>query len=631
MKSDRPYDKTFIRRLNAILDHNLDNEHFGVSELAVAANISRSHLHRKVHAYNGNSTSQFIREYRLNKAKEMLQQNGQTVAEVSYSVGFSSPTYFNTCFKELYGFSPGEAKYQDKGIKSNGIQRNKVFLLSASFLTITLIVIGLIYWMPDKEVSSLVNDVVIAETSVAVLPIKNWSGDPELEYISDGMTDAIINRLTRIGSISRVTPYTTVAGYKNTTKSIPVISQELHVQNILQGNIQHSGNSIRISLQLIDGLSESHLWSHEYSKTWPSTEIFEIQSNVAENVANYLDVEITNEEYRAIKEFPTANEEAYNYWLKARYQVFKYTQQGMQNAIPLFEEAIRLDSSFVEPYVNLAQLYMIGGASWGLFSEREAWKKTKALLQRAKQLDSTHIEAAKTLNDGLYFYEWDFKTMEENYKTNSDNTFGYCLQTGRYEEALAWIEQMSLESCTRKYSSAQPCVLLNVSKAGVLHLLKQTEEGIEILKANENLYMDHFMFLRLASEVYFYMGEFERSYALSQKLLEKFPDRQPTIIWTIAACEFFKGNTDKALEYVSEMENLYKTGASGSPAWFTALYYASIEDHENAIEWLHKSYVRHEVEMIWLRTAPPLKTLRSDPRYLELYNKVGFPVPPLTE
>ena len=527
MKSAPSYDKSFIRRLTAILDHNLENEHFGVSELADAANISRSHLHRKVHAYNGNSTSQFIREYRLNKAKEMLQHNGQTVAEVAYSVGFSSPTYFNTCFKDLYGYSPGEAKFRESETRPEVRFRNRILLFSLSFLSLTLIGFGIYYWLPDNKLAKEVAITEIPETSIAVLPLYNWSGDPELDYISDGMTDAIITRLTQIASIGKVVPFTSVVAYKNTTKSVPVIADELGVKNVLQGNIQHSGEVIRISLQLLDGQTDSHIWSHEYSGAWPSTQMFEIQSNVAENVSRYLDIEITNEEYRAIHIIPTVNDEAYNYWLKARYQFFKYTESGMLNAIPLYEAAIRLDSSFVEPYVNLAQLYMLGGASWGFYDEREAWNKAKILLKKARQIDSTHVEATHSLQGGLFLYEWDFKTMEANYRTNSNMTFSYCLQTGRYEEALAWLEKMSLESCARKYASAEPCVLLSVSKAGVLNLLNRTDEALEILKANERLYSDNFMFLRLASEVYFYMGEFERSYALSNKILEGYPDRPP--------------------------------------------------------------------------------------------------------
>ena len=649
MKKDHHFDKSFIRRLLKILEDNLENERFGVSELAEAAHVSRSHLHRKVHAYNGNSTSQFIREYRLNKAKELLQQNGQTVAEVAYSVGFSSPTYFNTCFKEHYGYPPGEAKLRT--VRSGvgmGEERGKIFsapavkkLLSLSYSerrkiyalfaiggVIFIFLVSSLYIKSDNERDVVNLDAFPVEKSIAVLPFKNWSGDPDLEYISDGMTDAVISRLTRIDGFTRVIPFTSVLRFKDTDLSIPEIARELDVQSILQGNFQLSGDRMKINIQLVNGLTNDHFWSNDYSARWNTDEVFDIQANVAENVANNMNVSLVEDDFLEVKRNPTQNKEAYNSWLKAKYQFFKYTESGMRNAIPLYEAAIRLDSSFVEPYVNLAQLYMLGGASWGFYTEREAWNKAKILLKKARQIDSTHIEATNALHGGLYLYEWDFEIMEENYRTNGDMTFGYCLQTGRYEEALARIDEMSLESCTRKYSSPQPCVLLSVSKAGVLHLLKRTEEALEILKANEKLYSDHFMFLRLGSEVYFYMGEYERSYALSQKILENYPDRQPTIIWSIAACEYLRGNTEKAREYVADLKNKYHSGASGSPAWFTALYYASIEDHEKAIEWLQKSFDSHEVEMIWLRTAPPLKPLRSDPRYLEIYYKVGFPVPP---
>ena len=617
---NQDYDKAFIDKITQILEENLENEHFGVRELAEAAAVSRSNLHRKVHAYNGNSTSQFMREYRLGKAIEMLQKNGETVAEVAYKVGFASPTYFNTCFKDHYGFSPGEAKFHEShGVRISGLWKRGWIVFSVIVL-ILLTGFTVYYWSPVQENSPYENTIDASETSIAVLPLKNWSGNMDSEYISDGMTDAIINRLTRIKSISKVAPFTSVAVYKNTTKSIPIIAKELEVQNILQGNIQISGDHIKINLQLIDGKSDSHIWSHEYAGTWMSDEIFEIQADVAENVAKKLNVRIVNEDVVELSRNPTENKEAYNYWLKARHQYLKYTKEAMQNAVPLFERAISLDSTFLEPHIDLAYLYMFGGASWGLYTEHEAWFKAKEYLLKATVLDSTNHRLNCALNDGLYLYEWDFETMEKNYRENSNIGIFYSLQTGRFDEAMAMINMV--------YEDYPTSVFFPTFTAQTLYFLGRTGETLEILTDSDKLHSDHIMYLRIASRLYYYIGEYERSQALVGKIINNYPDRPPVVLWLHAANAHELGDLELANESLKRLEDRYKEGKSGSPAWFSALYYSCIGDKENAIKWLQNSYEQHEVEMIWLREEPALRPLRSDTRYKELYNKVGFPMPP---
>ncbi len=456
--------------------------------------------------------------------------------------------------------------------------------------------------------------------SIAVIPFKNWSGDPELDYVSDGMTDAIISRLAKIKSIERVVPFTSMIKYKETDKSMPEIAKELGVQHILQGNFQLSGNLLKFNLQLINGPSDNHFWSDEYAGEWDSKEIFKIQAEVAENVAKNMNVMISDIELDAIQKIPTKNKEAYNLFLQANFQGFKYTKQGMENAIPLYENAIELDSAFYEVYINLAYLYLFGGASWGLFEEQVAWRHAKHLLLKATQLDSTDSSVKSALNDGLYLYEWDFIRMEKEYRTNSNISIIYGLQTGRYEESLTMLNQG-----LKKY----PEKAFNyVFKAQALFLLNRKVEALDILKRNDRLFDDDIMYLRVATRYYLYMEEYESSKALLTKVMTKFPDRPPVILWLSAVHGEIDGNKEIAAQYLNELNKRYDEGSSGSPAWFIALYYSHIRDYESVFDWLQKSYDRHEVELLWLREEPLLIPVRNDSRYLELYRKVGFPMKP---
>ena len=152
------------------------------------------------------------------------------------------------------------------------------------------------------------------------------------------MTDAIISRLALIKSLDRVVPFTSMSSYKDTDKSLSKIAKELNVQNILQGNFQLSGDEVRINLQLLDGSSENQLWKNEYIGQWNTNEIFKIQSEVTENVAKFMNAEITQSEFEAIQKIPTSNKDAYNLYLKAKFQVSKFDSNGFSNARPLFED-----------------------------------------------------------------------------------------------------------------------------------------------------------------------------------------------------------------------------------------------------------------------------------------------------
>lgn len=621
-------DKEFIGRLQQIMEENLDNEHFGVSELAKAANMSRSNLHRKVHAYNRNSTSQFLREFRLKKAMEMLCNKELTVAEVAYRVGFSSPTYFNTCFKDYYGYPPGEAKLigqytsnEQSGEPNFFPVKNRPFKPWIFGLIIALIlVVSTSYFIRKSELeSSAKSEYVTMEKSIAVLPLKNWSGNPQLEYIGDGLTDALITRLTKISAISQVIPFTSVLTYKRSAKTANNIAEELGVTYLLQGNFQLSGDRIKIKLDLIDGHTNSHIWSEEYNGIWASDDVFQMQANVVEHIAERMNVAIYEEEKEVVNRIPTQNREAYNSWLKARYQSYKYTKQGMENAVPLFEKAIELDSIFIEPYVDLAYLYVLGGASWGLYGEQQAWSNARELLLRARKIDSSNLRVSIALNDGQYLYEWDFENMEKNYKTASDFGIIYRLTTGRHDETLTAINQA--------YEKIPHSAFYHVFKIQALFFLDRKEEASALMRASAQLYSDNIMYLRIASRYHYYLGEYDQSEELLNKLMSDFPDRPPLVLSLNAMHSTRHGDKEGAQQYLNELNRRYRAGESGSPAWFTAMYYGATGDRENTFKWLQKSYDKHEAEMIWLREEFFLRPYRKDQRYRDLYKKVGFPLP----
>ena len=639
---------TLIAKLRENIQANLNNEQFGVDSLARSVGMSRSSLHRKLHQQLGISASQFIREYRLNRALYMLREEDITASEAAYRVGFSSATYFSTCFHKFYGYTPGEVKSRiDNEVEGDnksalpelaGVspanpektkhQKGSIkkTILWAALVVMALSTVLFFYNATSKENEETkgIEDTT-HEKSIAVLPFKNWTGDSGLEYISDGMTDAVISRLTKIGDIDKVIPFTSTLQYKGTKKNIKEISTELGVGNLLQGNIQISDNKIKINLQLINASTNTHFWSEEYVRDWKTDEIFNLQAEVVEGIAANMNAVIAKDELADINKIPTKSKQAYSYYLQAEFQKHKSNKTTYANAIPLYEKAIAIDSNFVEAYVGQANIWSFGGLVWGIYDQQVAWNKAKSLLQKALEIDHTNEAVEEELYTGYFYYDWNFKLVEKYYQSKLKKFFfdktpaimaDYPIKTGRYKQAISALD---------KHIFIDPTVGIHfLFKAEALMFLGKTDDATDLATNVDSLYSDNWFYLRESTKLYYYLAEYERSRTQLHKLLTRFPDYPPILVWFGAVYAQMDGNDQEAAQYLKELHNRYDEGSSGSPAWFIALYYCILSDYENAINWLQKSYDRHEVEMTWLREEPLLAPIRNDPRYKELYEKVGF-------
>ncbi len=632
-------DNTFLVKLREHVKENLNNEQFGVDSLAQAVGMSRSSLHRKLNKAIGISTSQFIREYRLKRSLEILKEENVTASEVAYRVGFSSATYFSTSFHKFYGYTPGEAKTsiivdvdnQSKDTSIEILSENSKNSYTKKIIWASIVILAVsatyLFYNSFAKKDKVKNDVVqlFDDKSIAVLPLKNLTGNPDLEYISDGMTDAIISRLTKIKTIKKVIPFTSVQSYKKSEKSLKEIAQDLSVSNILQGNLQISGNQIKINLQLIHGSSNVHLWSEEYTKEWKSDEIFELQIEVVEGIAANMNAVIAQDELADIKKTPTQSKDAYSYYLQGEFQRNKGNELSYSNAINLYKNAIVADSNFVEAYVDMANIWHMGGSVWGFYNEQIAWGNAKVLLEQALKIEPTNLRAEEELNTGRFYYDWNFKRVEKFYQKIVDNSIldkpsvislDYPIKTGRPENTLKIVRDLKINDPSN--------VFYPFFKAEAMFFLGSKDEALKILTQSDPLYTDNFFYLRESTKLYFYLGEYEKSKIQLGKIVTQFPDYPPILMWFNLVYAKMDGNTAEANKYLTELQNEYKKGSSGSPAWFIALYYANSKDYEKTFEWLQKSYDRHEVEMTWFREEPLLAPLRDDSRYKELYDKIGF-------
>jgi TolB-like protein/AraC-like DNA-binding protein len=346
----------FLSQLTAIVEKNIANEQFGVSELADEMNMSRSNLLRKVKKETNLSVSQLISQVRLKRGMELLKTSGLNVSEVSHEVGFGSTSYFIKCFREYYGYPPGEVgkRTEPEPIPPLNLAphtiypRQKIFVLIGLAL-LAVLAVGLsayFFWPSGKSTPT--------EKAIAVLPFKNDSNDSTNVYIINGLMESTLNNLQKIKDL-KVISRTSAEKYRNTSKSIPEMAKELNVNYFVEGSGQKIGDRILLNIQLIDAATDKHLWAKQYRRE--TKEIFELQEEIARNIADEIGVIISPEVIAQLEKKPTENLAAYDAYLKGSDLFYQSKRETLIDAVPWFKKAIELDPEFGLAYANLGIVY----------------------------------------------------------------------------------------------------------------------------------------------------------------------------------------------------------------------------------------------------------------------------------
>ncbi len=368
--SDQRPQHDFLTALTEVIEQNMSNELFGVSELAEAMNMSRSNLLRKVKKETQLSVSQLISQARLKRAMMLLRSSQLNVSEVSVQVGFNSTSYFIKCFRAYYGYPPGEVGKRDVEVAGElasegfsgavirpsddpGAQRPKAWLWWKS---------RPLQWIGAVVLLALIaaaigysrRDVNEPEKSIAVLPFANESSDSSNVYLINGLMDATLNNLHRIRSL-HVVSRNSSEKYRRTGKSIPEIATELKAQYFVTGSGQKLGDRILLNIQLIDAETDKQLWSRQYRRD--VTDIFELQEEIAGDIVREIKVIVTNDEKSDIRKKPTADLQAYEYYLQGREHFYKSGPGDLNAAASLFLKAIERDPQFALAYAHLTMVY----------------------------------------------------------------------------------------------------------------------------------------------------------------------------------------------------------------------------------------------------------------------------------
>jgi len=352
---------SFLSEAKSIVLDHISNEQFGVSELADAMHISRSSLLRKIKKQTHLSASQFIREIRLQKAAELLLETEHTASEIAFEVGFSNPSYFTKCYREYYGYPPGETKSkkeEERIAEQNNEQETTETVIKNKkvnryIVAITAIsIVAIIYFFKDQFAS--VESKTDKEKSVAFLPFKNLSEDNSNLYFINGVMESSLNNLQKIKDL-RVISRTSTEKYRDNPKTVTKIAEELQVNYLIEGSGQKIGNEVLLNIQLIDVHKDSPIWSEQYK--YQLDNVFELQNTIAKKIAYAIEANVTPRELALIEKKPTENILAYDFYLKGLEHQNEQNEAGLHKAILNFEKAIEQDSKYANAYAQIAICY----------------------------------------------------------------------------------------------------------------------------------------------------------------------------------------------------------------------------------------------------------------------------------
>jgi len=454
---------------------------------------------------------------------------------------------------------------------------------------------------------------------IAILPFTNISPDPKDEYFADGMTEELIATMSKVSGL-KVIARTSVMTYKGSQKKVTEIAEELGVGSIIEGSVRKAGDRLRITGQLIDTMSGDHLWAESFDRNLK--DVFAIQSEISETVAEALKVKLLSEERSQITGRQTENPEAFTLYLKGRAQWNLRTEDGVNKAIKFFEEALARDPQYTLALVGLADCYSILGV-YCYRRPNAVFPRAKELALRALALDDKLAEAHAGLSETMTHYYFDWVKAESELKkavelnpnySQAHAWLGSCLLAakGRLDEAL--VEN-------RKAEDLDPRSALIASEVGrVLYFSRRFDDAIEqygkALKLDPNFVLAHKGLADAYSQKSLFpeaLAEIQRAVELSKGSLFVLDDAG--YVYAVS------GKRAEATKVLNQLEEL--SGEMYIPEYGRAAIYAGLGDHDSALRWLSKAY-EERCFLTWLKVEPVFESLHGDPEFDSLLGKMGL-------
>lgn len=451
-------------------------------------------------------------------------------------------------------------------------------------------------------------------TSVAVLPFENASGNQDLEYLSDGLSDNLIDRLSLLPQLKVISRNSSFK-YKGKEVNLQNVANTLGVQAIVTGRVVQKGDNFIVHAELTDAANKTQLWGEQYTRK--TTDIQILQEEIARTVSEKLRLRLSGEETQKITKEPTQNPEAYQLFLLARHFAYKGTNEDLRKSINYLIQAVELDPNFALAYRKLAQSYEELANNGGM-DPKEAIPKAKAVRLKALGLDKNSDEAHLLLGE-LKESEWDWKGAENEYRqvielnpSRGHWNLAFILSiTGRHDEALAEIN---------KYNEISPLDIFGKFLEGnILNNARRYDEAIkvfkEIIELDSNFSHAHWHI----AYSYEFKGMYSEAITEYQKYIEI--QKEKSARASIGVVLAKSGRRDEAMKILNEFKS---SKDYVSPAGL-AILYSELGDKEGALKLLERAYDEHDIQLIYINVDAHYDSLRNEPRFQDIVRKVGLP------
>ncbi len=501
----------------------------------------------------------------------------------------------------------------------SGLRRRTALIAGVGALVLAGLILVLVRLRsPTPSRQQALSGVKRKISSIAVLPLDNFSGDPKQEYFSDGLTDELTTDLATISAL-RVISRGSVMQYKGAHRPpTPEIAKALNVDAVVEGSVMRVGDKVRITAQLIDAQADRHLWAKSYERD--SRDVLALQDEVALAIARQINVELTPDEQARFASSRVVNPEAHEAYLKGRYFMSSYSEKGLKKAIGQFEQAIKADPNFAPAYTGLADAYGYGFDSY--FPATEVGPKARAAAEKALQLDNTLAEAHASLSFVQIWYDFDLAggestlrraiALNPNY-AEAHHLYGYLLaEQGRFDESLAESKRAAeLDPLSAGIASdvSLPLMFQGKYEAAKKHSRKAME-----LDPGFYLGQEYLGWIDLQA------GKFNEAIPELEKA--RAMDSAPLLAGYLGYAYAAAGERAKAEATIAELSQM-SSRRFVSP-FCTAIVYIGLGDKQRALEGLEKAYEVRSQWLLFLKVDRIFNPLRSDPRFIELLKKVGL-------
>jgi len=492
-------------------------------------------------------------------------------------------------------------------------QHKRGFAVGSIILLFAIIGFG-VWFLPNRSTNNTNIE------SIAVIPFINESGNADNEYLSDGMTESLINSLSQLPKLS-VKARSSVFHYKGKDTTPQQIGNELSVQAILNGRVVQHGDNLTLSLELVDTKTGNQIWGEQYNRN--QTDLVSLQSEIARDVSSKLRVKLTGSETQRIAKNYTENAEAYQLYLQGRFYWNKRTAKDLQKSVEYFNQAIEKDPSYALAYAGLAESYVLF-SGYNVASPNEAYPKARTAAMKAIELDETLAEAHTALAEIKLKDEWNFDAAEKGYKYAIELNPNYPTARQWYGEFLSIVGRLDEALVQMKRAQElDPLSLIINRELGLLLMDKREYDGAieQLLKTIEidSGFAPAHTDLGL---VYAQKQMYQEAISEYQKAINLDPENAFALS-NLGYTYGKSGRKDEARKVLNQMQEL-SARRYVSPLDIASIH-AGLGEKDEAFELLEKAYRERDDDLLFLKIHPPMESLRSDARFQDLVRRIGLP------